>query len=300
VAFTGGLSCYTPGGPRYGGGASQRSQSPACVDTYSGPLTQYWLNSYLFADWPADSPRPAPFPAPRQWLIGDPYDMAPYDGFAVVTRTGVLENGQCNYDKGTGWTCAPGNCLMWVPHFISPAQSPVDWGPYLANVAGGLQAGAGSIGSAPADKTVVNLDTCFWIDNVQVPQERDLQLVLAGAPDASGFRIYYTLLIKVRSGGVQWFFDDPSGDNSEAVPLPEACRNHPFGTAHRYRKLTEGLPQNQAHVTARETYYISADVYWIDSFGPNHETVSPAVPPQVITPDAHPVLVGQIEGVPTG
>jgi hypothetical protein len=220
------------------------------------------------------------------------------NGLYCETNPGII-NATVTYS----YPCPPYdtfNCLWWVDHPIWPANSPVNWAPYVADASGLLKGQAGSISAAPTAKTTVGqFPTCFWIDGVGVPVERDLAVVIAGAPDASGRSIFYTLLMKLIFKGVDWNFDDASGDNGKLPNAESICGVHPFVTAHYYKQLSEGKPGNSSHVTATETYQIEADLYWYDSGGPEQRSVTGEIPPQVITPNSHSVMVGQIEGVPT-
>src|SRR5207247_9609496 len=80
-----------------------------------------------------------------------------------------------------------------------------------------------------------------------------------------------------------------------------ACGDDPQIPAHRYREISDDInPDRDYHVTAREHYSIAADVFWVDSDGPHHQSVDPGVPEPVIAPPGYPQYVGQVEGVPVG
>src|SRR2546430_5725055 len=191
-------------------------------------------------------------------------------------------------------------CYIWILHGITPATSPMPAiAPFMAAIAGDIRGAAGTIGSAPSEKGVVNTPVCFWVDGMGIPVERDLVLKLAGPPDDSGRRIFYTLLARIRFQGVDWDFGDPF-DNAQTQPAA-ACGDHPQMTAHRYRQISDDLnADHRYHVTAHERYNLAADVFWVDSDGPHHQSVDPGVPDPVATPPDYAQYVGQVEGIPVG
>jgi len=174
--------------------------------------------------------------------------------------------------------------------------------PYIAQVMAELKAQPGTINSLPNPKGLVNLPTCFWLENLGVPEEQDYSLVLAGPPDPSGRQIFYTYLIRLFFGGVDWNFDDPLG-NTETAPHP-ACGQHPQLTAHSYQLISEkrGNDDGKYQVTAREKYQLTVDMYWADSYKTHHESIDPGVQlPIVISTDpAYHQFIGQVEGIPVG
>src|SRR5262249_61946323 len=92
----------------------------------------------------------------------------------------------------------PDPCTPPQPHILAPPASPPPAvGPYVASVVRDIIAQAGSLHSMPSPNGLVNLPTCFWIEGIGVPDERDFTLVLPGPPDPSNRRIYYTYLIRV-------------------------------------------------------------------------------------------------------
>jgi len=190
-----------------------------------------------------------------------------------------------------------------VPYPITrPNSPPPPVAPYVARVLGDLKAQPGTINSLPNPKGLVNLPTCFWVDNMAIPAEKNYTLVLAGPPDSSGRQIFYTYLIRLFFGGIEWNFDDPMG-NVETAPHP-ACGQHPQLTAHNYQTISEkrGNADGTYHVVAREKYQITGDMYWADSYRTHHEPVDPGVQlPIVISTDpAYHQFVGQVEGIPVG
>jgi hypothetical protein len=169
----------------------------------------------------------------------------------------------------------------------------------VAGVVRDLRASTGAVRSLPSPNALVNLPTCFWIDGMGVPAERDVTVVLPGPPDASGRRIYYTYLVRVFFAGVDWDFDDPFG-NDQVLPHP-ACGQHPQLTAHRYRMISESHgPDGLYHVVPTERYQVTVDLYWADTYGPHHQPVDPGVPlPIAISPPrSYDQYVGQVEAVP--
>ena len=85
------------------------------------------------------------------------------------------------------------------------------------------------------------------------------------------------------------------------------CQNHmkQIGlTAHNYQLISEkrGNDDGKYHVTAREKYQLTVDMYWADSYTTHHEPIDPGVQlPIVISTDpAYHQFVGQVEGIPVG
>jgi hypothetical protein len=229
------------------------------------------------------------------------------DVFAVYSRTGLFQGGQCQPDGAWLDFCqlgAPGPnpdpCILAQPHVITPVQSPPpSVAPYIAGVVRDLRTSAGTVHSLPSPNGLVNLPTCFWIDDMGVPAERDLSLVLPGPPDGSGRRIFYTYLIRVFFAGVDWTFDDPFGDG-QVQPNP-ACGQHPQLTAHSYPMISEKWSSDGFyHVSASEKYQVTVDLYWDDTYGPHHRAVDPGVPLPITVspPQPYDQYVGQVEAIP--
>jgi hypothetical protein len=227
--------------------------------------------------------------------------------YAAYARNGTYQNNDCQLQGGWRSLCWEGGgtpqdpCTYSVPYSITRANSPPpSIAPYVAQVMAELKAEAGTINSLPNPKGLVNLPTCFWVDNIGVPDEQDYGLVMAGPPDPSGRQIFYTYLIRLFFSGIDWNFDDPLG-NAETAPHP-ACGQHPQLTAHNYQTISEkrGNDDGTYHVTAREKYQITVDMYWADSYRTNHEPVDPGVKlPIVISTDpAYHQFIGQVEGIP--
>ena len=230
------------------------------------------------------------------------------DVYALYRADGTFQNQQC---QANGWYdfCQlgapapnPDPCILTVPHTITPANSPPPpVGPYVANVVRDLKASAGSVSSLPSPNGLVNLPTCFWIDNIGIPDERDFTLVLPGPPDSSNRRIYYTYLIRVFFGGIDWNFDDPFGNDQ--VQAHPACGQHPQLTAHSYQMISEKHSADGLyHITATEKYQVTVDLYWDDSYGPHHQPIDPGIPlPITVSPPGpYTQFVGQVEGIPIG
>jgi hypothetical protein len=192
-------------------------------------------------------------------------------------------------------------CFTWVAHPITPASSPPqNWAPFFAGAVGNLSGDAGTIGSAPTQKGVVNTPVCFWIDNMGIPAERDLVLTLAGAPDNSGRQVFYTFLAAIRFDHLTWNFDDPSGSTTTVTP-PLACGQHSELVAHSYSQISDDRNlDHMYHVSVQEFYTISVQVFWIDSTGFQHHPVDPGVTIPPISPITYSQYVGQVEGIPLG
>jgi hypothetical protein len=336
VGFDGRLACYRPGGERFGAQAgklvnSGQSATPTpggdcsiVVETPgymssvpynpNGPVGGHWgLGGWVRV---AFSPPILPpgwinldFDNSAKVAGGSAYSafvMSPADSITSASQNYMMQiRRQGTYDSNSN--CKLANVLTWIGDVwtaavpATAASSAVNWQPYIAAIAGDIVGGAGTIRATPAAKGVVNVPQCFWIDGIQIPQERDLTLVLAGAPNSEGRRVYYTFLIRIKMDGITWHFDDPGGNNNPDNPTADVCKQYPQGVSHTYHRITEGVnPDNMAHVTADESYVITADMYWADSLGgPYHLSVDPGVPAQVIHPDPYSILIGQIEGVPT-
>jgi hypothetical protein len=226
--------------------------------------------------------------------------------YSVYSRDGTYQNNECQAKTGWQSYCREGRptddpCTFTEPYPLTRAQSPPPpVAPYLDKVKGELQAAAGTISSMPNPRGIVNLPTCFWMDGMTIPDEQDYSLVLAGPPDPSGRQIFYTYLIRLFFAGIEWNFDDPLG-NAEVQPHP-ACGQHPQLTAHNYQLISEkrGNDDGKYHITARENYQLTVDMYWSDSYTTHHEPVDPGIPlPITVSPlGAYPQFVGQVEGIP--
>src|SRR5262249_31037563 len=225
----------------------------------------------------------------------------------VYSRRGAFAGQQCQADGFGGAFCQlgepapnPDPCVLPQPHVIVPAMSPPPpVGPYVAGVLRDLQARAGTVRSLPSPNGLVNLPTCFWVDDIGVPAERDLRMVLPGPPDGSGRRVYYTYLIRIFFPGIDWDFDDPFG-NGQVQPHP-ACGQHPQLTAHSYRMISEKRSADGLyHVTATEKYQVTVDLYWDDTYGAHHRAVDPGVPMPITVspPQPYAQYVGQVEAIP--
>jgi hypothetical protein len=244
-----------------------------------------------------------------QILHAAPEVGAVNDVFWVYARQGTYQNQQCQFVGPWQDLCQDIQlpdpnvpCILTQPHRITPAESPPPpAGPYVAKVIGDLKAKAGTVGSLPSPNGLVNLPTCFWIDDIAVPDERDFTMVLPGPPDGTNRRIYYTYLVRVFFAGVDWSFDDPFG-NEQVRPHP-ACGQHPQMTAHSYQMISEKhSADGYYHVSATEKYQVTVDLYWDDSYGAHHQAVDPGVAlPITVSPQGpYRQYVGQVEGIPIG
>jgi hypothetical protein len=228
--------------------------------------------------------------------------------YAVYARNGTYQNNDCQPQSAWKSLCWEGRgtedpCTYTVPYSITrPNSPPPSVAPYIAEVLAEVKGQAGTINSLPNPKGLVNLPTCFWLDNIGVPAEQNYALVLAGPPDASGRQIFYMYLIRLFFAGIDWNFDDPLG-NAETAPHP-ACGQHPQLTAHTYQTISEkrGNADGTYHVTAKEMYQLTIDMYWADSYTRHHEPVDPGVqlPITISTDPAYHQFIGQVEGIPVG
>jgi hypothetical protein len=284
-----------------------------CTAYWDAPVTFQDLPTFIRATWtPPDGGKPQQRdvgPNTDGWSIVDSgVKASKYNVFAVYSRKGTSDGNQCNSTAPYRVACregAPNNdpCILAVPHRLTSAESPPpSVAPYLDEVIGKLRAQAGTINSIPNPNGIVNLPTCFWVDGITVADEADYSLVLAGPPDTSGRQIFYTFLIRLFFAGIDWNFDDPLG-NAEVKPH-QACGQHPQQTAHTYQLISEkrGNDDGKYHVTAKENYQLTVDMYWSDSYRTQHAPIDPGIAlPIAITPasDYH-QFVGQVEGIPIG
>jgi len=313
------IDCARPGNTApYGGGAAYTAaqavaENTPCSLLYYAPVKFQNFPAYIRAAWTSPigvggganlDPNSA-----GDVVSASGATAATNDVFAVYSRPGVFQGQQC---QGTGaWQdfCQlgepgpnPDPCILTQAHRIIPADSPPPAiGPYIANVVRDLKAAPGTVRSLPSPNGLVNLPTCFWIDDMAVPTERDLTMILPGPPDGSGRRIYYTYLIRVFFAGVDWNFDDPFGQD-QVRPHP-ACGQHPMLTAHSFQMISEKRSTDGLyHVTATEKYQVTVDLYWDDTYGAHHSAVDPGVPlPITVTPPRpYDQYVGQVEAIPLG
>jgi hypothetical protein len=312
-----GIACGRPGNTApYGAGSAYTASSgvadgTACTVLFYAPVRFQNLPSSVRASWtsPAGYAGAASLDpnSNGEVLSAAGATAATNDVFAVYSSPGTFQGQQC---QGTGvWqdfcqlgepSANPDPCILTQVHRITPASSPPPpVGPYVASVVRDLRAAAGTVRSLPSPNGLVNLPTCFWIDGMGVPAERDLKLVLPGPPDGSGRRIYYTYLIRVFFAGIDWSFDDPFG-NGEVLPNP-ACGQQPHLTAHTYQMISEKRSADGFyHVSATERYQVTVDLYWADTYGPHHASVDPGVPLPITVspPQPYDQYVGQVEAVP--
>ena len=311
------IDCARPGNTTpYGAGAAFTASDAVqdgtpCTIMYYAPVKFQNLPKYIHAVWTS------PFGTAGAANLdpsssGDVVSTsgataATNDVFAVYSRSGLFQAQQCQPSGAWGDFCqlgAPGPnpdpCILAQPHRIVPADSPPPpIEPYIASVVRDLKTSAGTVHSLPSPNGLVNLPTCFWIDEMGVPAERDLNLVLSGPPDGSGRRIFYTYLIRVFFAGVDWAFDDPFG-NDQIQPHP-ACGQHPQLTAHSYQMISEKHSEDGFyHITATEKYQVTVDLYWDDTYGPHHQAVDPGVPLPITVspPQPYEQYVGQVEAIP--
>ncbi len=302
----------------YGGGTPYTTSEPVpdgtpCYIVYYAPVTFQNLPAYIHATWrsPAGIAGAANV-GPNSFgdLVSTAgVTAATNDIFALYRENGTFQTQQCHTDGFWFDFCQlaapapnPDPCILTTPHLIAPPSSPPPpVSTYVASVARDIRAQAGDVHSLPSPNGLVNLPTCFWIDGIGVPDERDFTLVLPGSPDPSNRRIYYTYLIRVFFAGIDWNFDDPFG-NDTTQPHPD-CGQHPQLTAHSYQMISEKHSTDGFyHVTATERYQVTVDLYWDDSYGPHRSVIDPGVqlPITVSPPGPYNQFIGQVEAIPIG
>jgi hypothetical protein len=310
------ISCYRPGNTApYGARSAIAYSAPAngtsCELFDDVPVTLEDLPAYIRATWIAPDGTAGVGeidPSADGTLLSEAGQIAATsDIYAVYARQGTYQGGQCLpqgpwLDYCAAFQASPVTdpCILAQPHVITPATSPPPpITPYIQQVVRQIHASAGTIASLPI-RGLVNLPTCFWINGITVSPDSYQTLVLAGPPDPSGRRIYYTYVIHLWFGGVEWNFDDPFG-NDQVQPSP-ACGQHPQLTAHSYQMISDKRHSDRMyHVTAQEQYYIFVNVYWADSYGTHEVSVNPGIPmPITVSPPQYEQYVGQIEGIPVG
>jgi hypothetical protein len=328
VAFTGSLTCFRPGGSS--GAAFGKNVAPAdvqerlpnpqlgdpCQNTYhyrvsfSNDTGGNAAGIFAFAGGATSGTFGI---GSKYFTQADADRMGTADAFVTDAQLGTYEPSNAS-DPNSPLTCQLKDtfhficdgqldqfCFEWVDHPITNDNLPPQaWAPFFAQTIGDIRGEAGQIGSAPSARAVVNTPTCFWIDNIGIPQERDLTLVLPSNPDASGRQIFYTFLARIKFLGVDWNFDDPV-NNDTATPDTQ-CGVHPLLTAHRYTQISDGRNGDDTyHVTATERYSITVDAFWNDSRGDHGPVpVDPGVAAPQISPATFPQRVGQVEGIPIG
>lgn len=320
--YTGTLTCYRPGGSVVFGKdvappdrqvrVDQPKLGDECRDIFnhrvrfSEDTGGNWQGIYAILGNATEGSNPI--------NADDAAMMGTHDAFVTDVQLGSYEPSnpadqnsalQCELNPTFHFFCPnTGNldelCFSWLLHPIAPASSaPQAWGPFFAQRIAELNAQAGTINSAPSTRGVVNTPLCFWIDDMGIPSEQDMTLVLPGAPDASGRQIFYTFLARFQFQGVTWNFDDPNGN--QVQDAPSDCDGHPQVVAHTYRQISdERNADGKYHVTATENYSIQVRVFWWDSDGFHNEDVDPGVATPTLLPGTLPQYVGQVEGIPIG
>jgi hypothetical protein len=334
LPYTGTLSCYRPGGHKQFGGPANPpdttvrdatpTQGEQCSNVFNHPVTFTEDNSGAVVAHAtfAGGATSGDFPLSAE----DAAKVGTQDAFLTDVQRGSYEppvppdpnNANaltCQINPTFHFFCLatatidpPQVCLKFVPAFPITMQTslPQDWGPFFQAAIGTIGGGPGNIVSAPSQNGVVNSPVCFWIPNMGIPAERRLVLTLAGAPDAFGRQIFYTLLATVQFAGVTWHFGDGSDKPSE--PIPSGCQGLiPQGlppsamAAHSYQQISDGLPGGVYQVSATEQLNITVQMFWVDSNGSWGPVTVPSgvTDPSLDTP-TYPQYVGQVEGVPIG
>lgn len=172
---------------------------------------------------------------------------------------------------------------------------------------------AGTMSSLPLPAGLVNYPTCFFVSNMNTPQDQQFQIVIAGPADALRRHIFYVFVITVTNDGISWDFGDGSGDTT-GVALPPQCTAQAgaaqVSTAHVYTHYSDGQPGGAFQVRAVEHYSISATEMWVNGDGHPAQAVQVdlaalGVPATIDKPvpaggAAYPQPILQEEGVPVG
>src|SRR5262249_32205723 len=180
-----------------------------CYVVFYAPVTFQNLPTYIRATWkspmgPSESAKVDPN-SYGSVVSATGVTAATNDVFALFRQNGTYQNQQCQA-SGFASYCShlappapnPAPCTLPHPPLILPANSPApSVAPYVASVVRDIKAQPGTLHSMPSPNGLVNLPTCFWIEGIGVPDERDFTLVLPGPPDPSNRRIFYTYLIRV-------------------------------------------------------------------------------------------------------
>ena len=301
-----GIVCHPPGGQSYGDKTrtvwSPPPNGTACVNYSDQPVTFHdpGAGGTVYpSPWGTFSTPTNGYPGPM--IVsgssgGGNHQPAVEDAKARYAQNGTWQNGVCDGGKNP-WSPYP-VAYIWIPHTITAPASPApSFQPYVDQVVRDTRARAGTVGTLPTpDRGLVNLAQCFWVQNIGIPVERDVLLVLAGPPDATGRQIFYNFVIRVRLvQPIGWDFGDQ--DSSEVAP-PPVCGNHEGLVAHQYRKISAYEGDGHYHVQATEQYTVTVDEMWDDSNGVNGPFRVYEAP--ITRPPQTPVLnvyVGQVEGV---
>jgi hypothetical protein len=332
LPFTVSLSCYAPGGHKQFGAPANppdttvRDASPqpgeSCSNVFNYPVTFTEDNSgaaVAHASF-AGGATSGDFPLSPD----EAAKVGTQDGYLTMVQLGSYESPvppdpttpnalTCQINPTFRFFClATATIDQACVKFVSAVNpitqqtsAPQDWGPFFQAAIGTIGGGAGNIVSAPSQNGVVNSPVCFWIPNMGIPAERQLVLNLAGAPDASGRQIFYTLLATVQFAGVNWQFGDPT-DNTSEPSIPSGCpvpAGLPVGAsaAHRYEQISDGLPGGVYQVSATENFTITVQMFWVDFSGPKGPvTVPSGVNDPTLPTPVYSQYVGQVEGVPIG
>lgn len=306
VSGNAGIVCHPPGGQGYGDKTrtiwSPPPNGTACVNYADQPVkfNDPGAGGTVYtAPWGTFTTPTGGYPGPmivNGQSGGGNHQPAFEDAKARYAQNGTWQNGVCDPGKNT-WSSYPVT-YIWIPHTITSPGSPApSFMPWVDQIKKDTQARAGTVGALPTpDRGLVNLPQCFWVQNIGIAAERDVLLVLAGPPDATGRQIFYNFVIRVRLvQPMSWDFGD--NDPSQVAP-PPACGDHAGLVAHQYHKISAYNPGGRYPVHATEQYTVTVDEMWDDSNGVNgpfrvyNGTIDP--PPQ--TPDLN-VYVGQLEGV---
>jgi hypothetical protein len=252
---------------------------------------------------------------------------AKYNVFTPYLFTGKYDaNGQCTVPVGgniaPGWQLGCPNPIPFYNIVVAGNLCNTQY-PNAVVRPGGMNPGAvvpyldqanllqyiniGNLSSLPANKGLVNIGTCFFINgaNFTVPGGGPPQPVLqpityemsVSEPvnDGTGRYVFYIFRIHVALMQVDWHFEDGPNGSKVDQTLPGPCTNVPYDIAASHTYTRYGDYQ----VTVTEHYGVTVDEYWSDANGEFHLALGNLLGPVDRTLGPYPKSVLQEVGVPT-
>ena len=202
-------------------------------------------------------------------------------------------------------TLAPGTTVCWVFQgrpvtSTGLNQTQIDGDMLVLMGSIQRQVRPGQVSSTPSQAGLVNADTCFTVQGMNIPASQTFDITLMGPDLGSGRHIFFVFRVTVSFQGIQWDFGDPIDNIADPVPTDLCSGMDPaVSAAHRYHRYSDGQPGGAYQVTATETYGITAVEMW-DDFTGTHSLPVTAPPPFPVATPAHAQRIIQEEGVPVG